>query len=135
MSNDFKEFILKNKKLEFNNPQNQQKSLDKLQKFLNKKMEIDINAKIINESKEKIKEENEKQENKKEIETYNQSKNRRSRRFKTEINLNFLKATTVASVEDVAKMADIDLGDVNFWRSSLEIFKQRVEMFLELAAQ
>ena len=89
MSNDFKEFILKNKKLEFNNPQNQKKSLDKLQKFLNKKMEIDINAKIINESKEKIKEENEKQENKKEIETYNQSKNRRSRRFKTEINLNF----------------------------------------------
>lgn len=44
-----------------------------------------------------------------------------------------LKATTVASVEDVAKMADIDLGDVNFWRSSLEIFKARVEMFLELA--
>lgn len=46
-----------------------------------------------------------------------------------------LKATTVASVEDVAKMADIDLGDVNFWRSSLEIFKARVDMFLELAAQ
>ena len=44
-----------------------------------------------------------------------------------------LKATTVASVEDVAKMADIDLGDVGFWRSSLEIFKARVEMFLELA--
>ena len=46
-----------------------------------------------------------------------------------------LKATTVAKVEDVAKMADIDLGDVNFWRSSLEIFKARVELFLELAAQ
>ena len=46
-----------------------------------------------------------------------------------------LKATTVASVEDVAKMADIDLGDVNFWRSSLEIFKARVDMFLELAAR
>ena len=46
-----------------------------------------------------------------------------------------LKATTVASVEDVAKMADIDLGDVNFWRSSLEIFKARVELFLELAQQ
>ena len=46
-----------------------------------------------------------------------------------------LKATTVASVEDVAKMADIDLGDVNFWRSSLEIFKARVEQFLELAGQ
>ena len=39
----------------------------------------------------------------------------------------------MASVEDVAKMADIDLGDVNFWRSSLDIFKARVELFLELA--
>ena len=44
-----------------------------------------------------------------------------------------LKATTVSSVEEVAKMADIDLGDVNFWRSSLEIFNARVEQFLELA--
>ncbi len=43
-----------------------------------------------------------------------------------------LHATTVSSVEDVAKMADIDLGDVNFWRSSLEIFKERVEEFLRL---
>ena len=46
-----------------------------------------------------------------------------------------LNATTVASVEDVAKMAGIDLSDVNFWRSSLEIFKTRVEMFLELVEQ
>ena len=44
-----------------------------------------------------------------------------------------LKATTVSSVEDVARMADIDLGDVNFWRSSLGIFKDRVEQFLKLA--
>ncbi len=44
-----------------------------------------------------------------------------------------LKATTVSSVEDVARMADIDLGDVNFWRSSLEIFKDRVDQFLKLA--
>ena len=44
-----------------------------------------------------------------------------------------LKATTVSTVEDVAKMADIDLGDVNFWRSSLEIFKARVEEFIRLA--
>ncbi len=43
-----------------------------------------------------------------------------------------LHATTVSSVEDVAKMADIDLGDINFWRSSLEIFKARVEEFLRL---
>ena len=44
-----------------------------------------------------------------------------------------LKATTVSSVEGVARMADIDLGDVNFWRSSLEIFKDRVDQFLKLA--
>ncbi len=43
-----------------------------------------------------------------------------------------LNATTVSSVEDVAKMAEIDLSDVNFWRSSLEIFKTRVEEFLRL---
>ncbi len=43
-----------------------------------------------------------------------------------------LHATTVSSVEDVAKMADIDLGDIAFWRSSLEIFKDRVEEFLRL---
>ncbi len=43
-----------------------------------------------------------------------------------------LHATTVNNVEDVAKMADIDLGDINFWRSSLEIFKERVEQFLTL---
>ena len=46
-----------------------------------------------------------------------------------------LKATTVSSVEDVAKMADIDLSDVNFWRSSLEIFKARVEEFVRLAEE
>ena len=44
-----------------------------------------------------------------------------------------LRATPVASVEDVAAMAGIDLGDVGFWRSSMEIFKDRVEQFLELA--
>ncbi len=46
-----------------------------------------------------------------------------------------LKATTVSSVEDVAKMADIDLSDVNFWRSSLEIFKARVEEFIRLSEE
>lgn len=43
-----------------------------------------------------------------------------------------LHATTVSTVEDVAKMADIDLSDVNFWRSSLGIFEQRINRFLEL---
>ncbi len=56
MSNDFKEFILNNKKLEFNNPQKQKVSLDKIQKFLNRKMEIDSNSEITNKEKEKDKE-------------------------------------------------------------------------------
>ncbi len=43
-----------------------------------------------------------------------------------------LHATTVSTVEDVAKMADIDLSDVSFWRSSLGIFEQRINRFLEL---
>ena len=88
MSNDFREFILKNKKLEFNNPLKQKNSLDKIQKFLNRKMEIDLNAKIINESKEKIKEENENKENKKEKDIYTHSNSRRGMRFKTQVNFN-----------------------------------------------
>lgn len=43
-----------------------------------------------------------------------------------------LHATTVSTVEDVAKIAGIDLSDVNFWRSSLGIFEKRVNRFLEL---
>lgn len=43
-----------------------------------------------------------------------------------------LKATSVASCEDVAKVAGIDLGNVDFWRSSLEIYKERIELFIQL---
>lgn len=46
-----------------------------------------------------------------------------------------LHATTVSTVEDVAKMADIDLGDINFWRSSLEIFKAQIDRFVELVSE
>ena len=46
-----------------------------------------------------------------------------------------LNATTISTVEDVAKMADINLSDVNFWRSSLEIFKARVEEFIRLVEE
>ena len=52
MSNDFKEFLLNNKNLEFNHPQKQKISLDKIQKFLNNKMKIDSNS----ENEKKIKE-------------------------------------------------------------------------------
>ena len=44
MSRDFKEFLLNNKNLEFNNPQKEKISLDKIQKFLNRKMEIGTNS-------------------------------------------------------------------------------------------
>lgn len=43
-----------------------------------------------------------------------------------------LHATTVSTVEDVAKIAGIDLSDVSFWRSSLGIFEARINRFLEL---
>ena len=43
MTNDFKEFLLTNKKLKFNAPQKQKTSLEKIQKFLNRRMEIESN--------------------------------------------------------------------------------------------
>ena len=52
MSNDFKEFLLTNRKLEFNNPQKQKISLDKIQKYLNRKMEIGSNSDNSNKDKE-----------------------------------------------------------------------------------
>ena len=41
MSDDYKEFLLHNKKLLLNSPHIEKNSLDKIQKFLNRKMEID----------------------------------------------------------------------------------------------
>ena len=55
MSQDFKEFLLNNKRLEFNNPQKQKISLDKIQKFLNRKIEIGSNSDNANKEKEKEK--------------------------------------------------------------------------------
>lgn len=43
-----------------------------------------------------------------------------------------LKATTVSSVEDVAKLAGIDITDSNFWKSSLQTASDRIDEFLEL---
>ena len=55
MSNDFKEFIIKNKKLKFNEPKRQKNSLDKIQKYLNRKMEITFNTELTDVDKEKDK--------------------------------------------------------------------------------
>lgn len=43
-----------------------------------------------------------------------------------------LKATTIMDVEDVAKIMDIDLTDIAFWRSALDTAAQRIDEFLEL---
>ena len=51
MSDDFKEFILSNNKLEFNNPIKQKIALDKIQKFLNRKIEIESNLEQANKDK------------------------------------------------------------------------------------
>lgn len=44
-----------------------------------------------------------------------------------------LKATTVSTVEDVAKMAGIDLTTPDFWRQSLSIIAEDIDLFLELS--
>ena len=44
-----------------------------------------------------------------------------------------LHTTTVASVEDTAKVLDIDLTDETFWISALETAKSRIEEFIELS--
>ncbi|MEI6857703.1 M3 family oligoendopeptidase [Psychrilyobacter sp.] len=45
---------------------------------------------------------------------------------------NLLKLTGQKSVEEVALLADIDVTDIKFWRSSLDQVKEDVELFLEL---
>ena len=46
-----------------------------------------------------------------------------------------LRTTTVASVEDTAKVLDIDLTDEAFWISALETAKSRIEEFIELSKE
>ena len=43
-----------------------------------------------------------------------------------------LNATTIMSVEDVAKIADIDLTSKEFWKMGLESFAKQIEIFKEL---
>ena len=46
-----------------------------------------------------------------------------------------LHTTTVASVEDTAKVLDIDLTDEAFWISALETAKSRIDEFIELSKE
>ena len=43
-----------------------------------------------------------------------------------------LYTTPVASVEDTAKVADIDLTDKNFWRSALQTIADQIDLFCQL---
>ena len=43
-----------------------------------------------------------------------------------------LYTTTIASVEDTAKVADIDLTDKNFWRSALQMIADQIDLFCQL---
>ena len=45
-----------------------------------------------------------------------------------------LKATTTASCEDVAKLADIDTTKVDFWKSSLKLVEERIDEFIKLSS-
>lgn len=44
-----------------------------------------------------------------------------------------LYTTTVASAEDTAKVAGIDLTDRNFWRGALDIIARQIDLFCDLA--
>ena len=48
---------------------------------------------------------------------------------------NLLKSTTTASCEDVAAQANIDVTDVAFWKSSLQVAADRIDMFIELTSK
>jgi pepF/M3 family oligoendopeptidase len=43
-----------------------------------------------------------------------------------------LKNTGKLTVEDIAKQADIDVTDINFWRTSLEVIKEDIDLFLNI---
>ena len=43
-----------------------------------------------------------------------------------------LHTTTVATVEDTAKVADIDLTDKNFWRGALQTIADQIDLFCQL---
>ena len=45
-----------------------------------------------------------------------------------------LQATTTATCEDVAMMADIDVTKVSFWESSLKVVEKRIEDFISLTS-
>ena len=48
---------------------------------------------------------------------------------------NLLCTTTVATAEDTAKVAGIDLGDKGFWRSTLKTIADQINLFYTLVEE
>ena len=46
-----------------------------------------------------------------------------------------LLTTTVATAEDTARVADIDLTDKAFWRGALQTIAEQIELFCQLAEE
>ena len=46
-----------------------------------------------------------------------------------------LYTTPIATAEDAAKVADIDLTDKNFWRSALQMVADQIDLFCELVKE
>ena len=130
MTNDFKEFLLNNRKLKFNNPQYQKTSLDKIQKYLNRKMEIDSNAekekeienkaKNINKNKEKDKEKEKESIYALKTETNASSENN----FKTKIinlkaNNKKIKYKLNLKLNDITKDDTFDSNSMNYIRKKI----------------
>ncbi|MBQ4641562.1 MAG: M3 family oligoendopeptidase [Oscillospiraceae bacterium] len=46
-----------------------------------------------------------------------------------------LYTTTIASAEDTAKVADIDLTDKDFWRSALQMIADQIDLFCQLVGE
>ena len=46
-----------------------------------------------------------------------------------------LRATPIATAEDVAKVADIDLTDEGFWRAALQTVAEKIELFCQLVEE
>ena len=43
--------------------------------------------------------------------------------------------TPIATAEDVAKVADIDLTDKNFWRAALQTIADQIDLFCQLVEE
>ena len=90
LSNKFRDFIIKNNNFEFNNPVKEKQSIEKLRKYLNKEIEININSekssplKNISNSNKNLNNENNKIKNDKNIFKNKLNKNTRNN-FKKKI--------------------------------------------------